>query len=528
VASGKNLHARTLEAQNLRCDRDELQSALRREREEHEAAKLELVRRNDVYHNPSGHGSHSERSSSQSEVVVLASKMADERLAVVERDAMERTRTLLEELEDAVLHKGQFERAALILEEQVRNSRDEGRVARERLAEATREAERLAARQRDAAYKAVNRMQRLALYRAMSQWRERPARMAHARAAANTVIKRWVNQSLAFGLSGWSSAVQVLVEARDSADAMAKSADRRLLIESVAEWHANVRAVKVMGRAFGTVSGRKERTLKRCCVAAWSLLANGERRRARNGELVQGRVATSTLRVALLSWASTAVKAKRTRGILRRFFGKQLHQNLVVAFEAFASVGREGRERRLHQAVQEKAELQVMNIFEPLLPMWLKEREQNACLLVHHPETRTLTSTWPTDCWYHAAGKRVDRGSRKAQEASPRGRLRRCRACCSAPALLDGFQVDCYVGGVDERGQENSDDTSPMHASNEAQDDGPRTDLLECYCDEEEACQEQGQGGAGALVCERSWVCFARGEEKIQEMCHIFPECFFD
>jgi hypothetical protein len=189
-----------------------------------------------------------------------------------------------------------------------------------------------------------------------------------------------VNQSLAFGLSGWSNAVQLLVEARDSAGSMAKGADRRLLIESLSGWHANVKALKVMGRAFGTVSGRQERKIKRCCVTAWSLVANGERRRARNGELVSGRVATSALKVALLSWASTALKAKRTRGVLRRFFGKQLHQNLVVAFEAFASVGREGREKRLQQSIQDKAELQVMSILEPSSQMWLKYGEQNACM----------------------------------------------------------------------------------------------------------------------------------------------------
>lgn len=112
--------------------------------------------------------------------------MAEERLAVVEKDAMERTRVLLQELEDAVLVKNQFEKAALHLEEEVRHGRAEGRQAREQLNAAAREAERQRERRREAAMTAVRKMHRVSLYRALLQWKERPSRMAHARAAAST------------------------------------------------------------------------------------------------------------------------------------------------------------------------------------------------------------------------------------------------------------------------------------------------------------------------------------------------------
>lgn len=72
VGAGKSLHARTLEAQNLRSDRDELQASLRMERAQQEAVKSGLARRRGAQ---VAAQVPETAKSSQSEVVMLAAKV---------------------------------------------------------------------------------------------------------------------------------------------------------------------------------------------------------------------------------------------------------------------------------------------------------------------------------------------------------------------------------------------------------------------------------------------------------------------
>lgn len=179
---------------------------------------------------------------------------------------------------------------------------------------------------------------------------------------ARRVVRRWVNQALTRRLSSWSGAVRRLLEARDRGEAMGAGRRRSAKLEAVREWKSNARAWRVVSRAFGTVSGRGQRRAKRECFSGWVLVACGVRRRQRNAEMVSCKAESNCVRVALFSWASMAGRARRTRGNLRRCFGKQMRMSLVVGFEAFASAGRDRREQRLRDEVAVRAELQVASL----------------------------------------------------------------------------------------------------------------------------------------------------------------------